>query len=444
MEITCSWDGAEYMYGATTIATIQSVEFDVKLPNETVLTRGQRSTIRGKVQADTIPGSNEPITLTLLDKDTSSVTNDAGEFFITQSIPAETPLGATPMSIVVESVDASKNTFAYVKASTTLTLTAPSSAQSDKGLGVSVRLVDDYGEPLGNQMVNLTYRRYNVTTSKVVQTDSLGNAETSINMPDSKGEITLKAYYAGAGNYLSASTSQAITVITPTQFPLIPLAALVLVVGAVAGLFYLRGQQQKSIEPLVEAEVADENGSSRLSMRLPDIAQGLPLVWDTSPLRIIGRMVSTEGVIMAGQQLTFLLEGDELYSSETNAEGLVEFSQKFPLGVHELRLVNRAEILQTSIKINIVEYREEIIRLFNNRFKEARERFERIKDNYTARELYNHLKEQTPEAAYEPLWEVVSLFEEANYSLHVINRDHYTRFYRAMRSYREALNAEGS
>ncbi|HHL41090.1 MAG TPA: hypothetical protein ENJ36_00360 [Candidatus Bathyarchaeota archaeon] len=106
--------------------------------------------------------------------------------------------------------------------------------------------------------------------------------------------------------------------------------------------------------------------------------------------------------------------------------------------------MNKAEKLQTSIKIKIVDYREEIIRLFNNRFKEARERFERIKDNYTARELYNHLKEQTPETAYEPLWSVVSLFEEANYSLHMINRDHYTRFYRAMRSYREALDAESS
>ena len=46
--------------------------------------------------------------------------------------------------------------------------------------------------------------------------------------------------------------------------------------------------------------------------------------------------------------------------------------------------------------------------------------------------------------AYEPLWRLVSLFEEANYRLHVINRDHYTRFYRAMNSYREALDAESS
>ena len=445
VEITCSWDGADYMYASTTTATIQSVQFDVKLPDETVLTRGQRSTIRGKVQADVIPGENEPITLNLLDKETSSVTNEAGEFFITRSIPVETQLGPTPMSITVESVDASKNTFAVVKAATILTLSAPSSAQSDKSFDVLIRLVDDYGEPLGSQMVNLTYRRYNVTTSKVVTTDSLGNAETSIKAPEAKGEITLKAYYAGAGNYLSTSKSKAVMILKTNQFPLIPLAIVVLVVSAGAGLIYMRGQQQeKRVEPLVEAEGADTNGSSRLSMRLPDIESGLPLVWDVSSLRVVGRMVDTEDVEMPGQRLTFLIEDNELFSDVTDHEGLVEFSHEYSLGVHELRLVNRSEKLQTSIKIKIVDYREEIIRLFNNRFKEARERFERIKDNYTARELYNHLKEQTPETAYEPLWSVVSLFEEANYSLHMINRDHYTRFYRAMRSYREALNAESS
>ena len=155
-------------------------------------------------------------------------------------------------------------------------------------------------------------------------------------------------------------------------------------------------------------------------------------------------MVSTEDVVMPGEKLVFRLDDSELYSGVTGADGVAEFSHVFPLGTHELRLLYEAERLHTRINIKIVDYREEIIRLFNNRFKEARERFERIKDNYTARELYNYLKEYHPKEAYEPLWALVSLFEEANYSLHVISRDHYTRFYRVMRNYREALDAESS
>ncbi len=444
VEITFSWDGADYAFGATTSTMINSVSFQATLPPETILERGERATIRGKVQAGFIPGVNEPITLSLLGKETSSVTNEAGEFFITQSIPAETPLGPTPMSVTIPSVDEITRTYASVKAKTLLTLSAPVSTQGDTSIGVSVKLLDDVGEPLGTQMVNLTYRYSNQTAFKLVQTNPLGEAEASLKLPKTKGQLTLRAYYAGQGNYLSSSTNQVINLISPNQFPILPLAALILAIGGVAGLIYLRGRNQASPVALVVPEAADANDSSRLSMRLPEIAPGLPPVWGTEPLFIEGRMVSTEDVAMPGQQLTFLLSETELFSGLTDENGVVVFSTSFELGLHELKLVNRAEVLQTSLKIKIVEYREEIIRLFNNRFKEAREQFERIRDNYTARELYNYLKERTPEETHESLWGLVGLFEEANYSLHMINRDHYTRFYHAMRRYREALDAEVS
>ncbi len=444
VEVTCSWNGAEYMYGSTTTSTIQSISFTVTLPKETILTRGQRSIIRGKVQAGIIPGSDEPITLRLLDKETSSVTNEAGEFFITQSIPDETPLGATPMSLVVESVDASKQSFALVKAATHLSFSVPNTAQGDSSIDVSVMLIDDRGVALSGRMVNLTYRQSNVTYSKVVNTGDDGLAETSIKVPDMKGALTFKAYYRGETNYLSASTSQTVNVISAYKYPLLPLAAIITTITGVAGLFYLRSKQQTENIPDDETEAVADNGSTRLRLRFPMIASGLPLVWDASELEIVGSLVSTEESAMPEERLALHLDKAELFCGVTDPDGVVEFKHCFQLGVHELRLVYESEQLQTRINIKIVDYREEIIRLFNNRFKEARERFERIKDNYTARELYNHLKEFNPDAAYEPLWALVSLFEEANYSLHVISRDHYTRFYRAMRRYREALDAESS
>jgi len=350
-------------------------------------------------------------------------------------------LGPTLMSITIPSVDEVENSYANVKAETRLTLVSPNSAQGDTSIGVSVRLLDDTGQPLGNQKVNITYRRNNQTSGKLVQTNPLGEAETSLKLPRDKGQLTLRAYYAGQGDYLSASTSHVINVIAPNQFPLLPLAALILMIGGVAGVIYLR-DRRKVVQEAVAPEVVDENGSHRLSLRLPVVDVWLPPVWDTSELLIEGKLVTTEDDAMPEQRLTFLVEENELHSGLTDENGVVSFSKSFELGVHELKLVNRAEKLQTSLTIKIVEYRDEVIRLFNNRFKEAKEQFERIKDNYTARELYNHLKELTPEETHEPLRELVYLFEEANYSLHMINRDHYTRFYKAMRRYREALNAE--
>jgi len=444
VEITFSWEGEEYTHGSTTSLVLQSVPLQATLPPETVLVRGERSTIRGKVQAGSIIGANEPITLSLLGKETSSVTNEAGEFFITQSIPSDTALGPTPMNITIREVDETTRSLASVKAQTRLDLTVPNSAQGDSSIDVSVKLLDDTGWPLTTQSVNITYRYSNQTFYKVVQTDPQGVAETSIKLPRAKGQLTMRASYFGQEYYLPSTASQVINLISPNQFPLLPLAALILLVGGVAGLIYLRGKREANLVAPVVPEVVDENASSRLSLRLPGVEPGLPPVWNTDPLLVEGRMVSTDGVPMSGQSLRFTLPETEVFSGVTGENGEVSFSKSFGLGVQELRLINEAEGLHTILRIKIVDYREEIIRLFNNRFKEAREQFERIKDNYTARELYNYLKEHTPEVTHDSLWELVSLFEEANYSLHVINRSHYTRFYYAMRTYREVLDAEVS
>jgi len=441
VELTYSWDGAEYAYGSTATVSITSVAYQVALPVETSLTRGDRSIIRGRVHAAGIPGVNEPITLSLLGKESSTVTNVDGEFFITQSIPPQTPLGPTLMSITIPGVDEVENAYANVKAETRLTLNSPNSAQGDTSIKVSVKLLDDTGQPLGDQMVNITYRRNNETSGNLVQTNPIGEAETNLRLPRDKGQYTLRAYYAGQGDYLSASTSQVLNVIAPNQFPLLSLAALILMIGGVAGVIYLR-DRRNVVQEAVATEVVDENGSHRLSLRLPVVDIELPPVWDASELLIEGRLVTTEDDAMPEQRLTFLVEENEVHSGLTDDDGVVSFFKSFELGVHELRLVNRAEMLQTSLTIKIVEYRDEVIRLFNNRFKEAKEQFERINDNYTARELYNALREHVPEETHEPLWDLVYLFEEANYSLHMINRDHYTRFYKAMRRYREALDAE--
>lgn len=441
IEVTFSWDGTEYTYGSSTTLEIVSKPYQITLPPETEVTRGRGSIIHGKVHLNDVPGINEPVTLSFLGKETSTVTSEDGEFFITQNIPYDTPLGLTPLRITIPSIDITENSFAHVKSQTSLELLSPGSAQGGKRSDVTVKLTDDNGQPITSQMINLTYIRGNQTYSKSVQTDLLGEVETSIILPEIKGPLTLRAYYDGYSDYLSSSTSQVINILTPNSFPLIPLLALVLLTGGIVGLYYLRDQRLETLDEALP-EVVESNSSSRLSLALPEIENGLPPVWNTEPLLFEGKMVSIEGAPISGENLKFSVGDTELYSGNTDEDGVVSFTTRLDKGVNELTITNESERLQTSLKIKIVEYREEIIKLFNNRFKEAKERFERINDNYTARELYNYLKEKTPVEAYDYLKELVFLFEEANYSLHVINRGHYTMFYKSMKSYKEALDGE--
>ncbi|MCK5671524.1 hypothetical protein KAI10_09075, partial [Candidatus Bathyarchaeota archaeon] len=57
VRITFSWDGEEYIYGAENSTTIRSIPLLVVLPPETVLIRGENSTIRGQVKAEDMPGA---------------------------------------------------------------------------------------------------------------------------------------------------------------------------------------------------------------------------------------------------------------------------------------------------------------------------------------------------------------------------------------------------
>ena len=195
---------------------------------------------------------------------------------------------------------------------------------------------------------------------------------------------------------------------------------------------------------LEDIELVNQVQSDRLRIILPNIDSDLPAVWGVNEsMNIHGLMLNGEQTPSTGETLTLLLNKTELTAAKTDSNGKITYSQAFVVeGSHRLILLHEEEDLRTSLDIKIVDYRKEIIRLFKNRFQEAREMFQSIRDNYTARELYLYLGNETPKSSHEPLRELVFIFEEANYSLHEVNREQYTRFFKAMRTYKEAIDGK--
>ena len=440
------WLGTGYILGADTSQTITSVPLQVSLPTETVLIRGERNIIRGQVKAEEMVGALEPIFISVLGDDINSVTNEHGEFFIAKTVLDSTELGATPMVFEIYNDHRTSTEFATVKSRVKVTLETPVSGEADKKTGVKVTLTDDKGAPLTLQPVNITYSHQNTTFNKEIFTDSTGVAETDIKLPSRSGRVEVNAYYPGKTNYLASSTSKSVTVISPTKFPLLQLSAVILLIGGVAGIFYLRGQRQTQLVEIEDMELVNEAWSEQLSITLPEIEHDLPAVWDReTPLIIQGAVSNEDQTTRAGETLSLILNETVLTSKSSDSKGTIRHKETISTpGIQRLNLVHAVDDQRTGLDIKIVEYRDEIIRLFNNRFKESREMFQTIRDNYTARELYEYLKQETPEAAHAPLLELVFLFEEANYSLHEVKREHYTRFFREMRKYKEAQNGENS
>jgi hypothetical protein len=79
--------------------------------------------------------------------------------------------------------------------------------------------------------------------------------------------------------------------------------------------------------------------------------------------------------------------------------------------------------------IRIVDYREEIVRMFNEMYLNYSSRYEGIGDKMTPRELELAIGLKMPETKRKALDVAVTIFELANYSLHAIRRKDYERMY---------------
>ncbi len=210
-----------------------------------------------------------------------------------------------------------------------------------------------------------------------------------------------------------------------------------------AGIFHLKSRKT-TIASDNNMEVTHKLQSNRLSITLPDIDDDLPSVWEVNQPLVIRSVILTEAHLPSqGKQLLLSLNEKGLFEGVSGLDGAcIHQTVINRKGVHRLSLNHPPEGLVASLDVKIVDYREEIIRLFNNRFTEARERFQGIVDSYTARDLYEYLKQATPKSCHDPLREIVFIFEEANYSTHIVPRDRYSQFFRFIMKYKEALDEE--
>ncbi len=79
--------------------------------------------------------------------------------------------------------------------------------------------------------------------------------------------------------------------------------------------------------------------------------------------------------------------------------------------------------------VRIVDYREEVVRLFNDLYHRACLQFKAATELATPREFLWTVRRQMPDTSDRHLDRVITIFEVANYSLHGIGRDDYVKSY---------------
>jgi transglutaminase-like putative cysteine protease len=447
IEVEMTYKGAEYHLGTSVGTDVESVPLTITLMRDITIVRGENSVIRGRVHADEILGDSETLTLRLEDREVSTVTNEEGEFFISYRPPTDHELGEVPLEFTLHSNQQRVEAFADVKARPRISLWQGQQIQAGRQHTVKAVLRDDQGKSLEGKSLTLIYRCGDLAENLTVTTDVEGLAEFSFRPYEPEDhEATLSVSYQGDELYTAASAMATETVLAPTRFPSLQAAAVFLGLAGVSAYAYLRRKSTDEAPPEKPVGVAEsETGSTRLTLSLPQIQAPFPNVWGVNEeLEVSVGLTTVDGHPIVNTQVDMEVDGEpiEVYTGE---EGLASITTVSP-SMRSLKISASysVEELKSELNVKIVEYREEIIGLFNTKFRDARERFDKIKDNYTARELLGYLKTQTPTETHSALGEMTFIFEEANYSLHPIARESYERFYLAKNEFEEVFNGEES
>jgi len=437
--VTYSWEGSGFYLGANTVETVQSIPLDFTM-NDVALVRGETSVVSGVVHADEIPGASEAVTATILGNEVSTVTDEGGGFMIMCRVPSSHELGPLPIALTLHSSQLTVTSSLQVFARPRMSVAGVGPVQVGQKKSVSLQLVDDGGSPISGAPIKASYVYGEETKSFDLVSDQGGSASFDVLVAEEEGgSLVYEARFSGSGNYLAASATGSLAVVPAPPFPLLPALAALLTVAGVGGLMLLRGRWAKKGETETTALTIEAPKPRGLTISFPAIKPPLPSVWGLDEeLGILVFLTTPDGSPIPGASVELVIHEhaeDLLTDGDGEARASTKFNEK---GTYTVTVNYKPSGMKASQKVKVVDYREEVVRLFNSKFKEARERFKAVRENYTARELMEYLEGETPAATHTALEEMVFLFEEANYSLHPVQRGLYERFYRAMIGFEEA------
>ena len=198
-----------------------------------------------------------------------------------------------------------------------------------------------------------------------------------------------------------------------------------------------QGEEQEAEGSAVE-EAATAPQPVHLKNRFLNVAPDLPDVWGVGEaVAIEASLVDSEGLGVAGATVEVAV-GDGGASSQLvtddagactyrwTAEELGEYVVSARFAGNEGR-----EVASADRGLRVVDFREEIVRLYNSFIDWAKERAAGVSDQSTPREMELILVDEGLQLDQKSLDELISRFEEADYSEHPIARRHYEAMYRA-------------
>ncbi|MFC1957195.1 hypothetical protein ACFLX0_00045 [Chloroflexota bacterium] len=274
---------------------------------------------------------------------------------------------------------------------------------------------------------------------------------------DEVGRYQIEANFSSVPFYWESSTTTNLEI-----FPVSGVSSwsyliivLTLVLAGTGGFFVYRWQKQRQLlavsatpvssaneaVPLPQREVQSHTVS--LAIEFPQIKSPFPDVWGLDDdLEIVCRLVDPQGEKLASRSLEVYINNKLIAQLTTDKSGTGKLHYTFAEKERYEILVSLKEepdVKDISARrtVRIVDYREEMVNLFEALANWFRNLGIELGVKLTPREIEYRVLNAGKGIPERDMDRVVSCFEEADYSLHSINRSHYQTIYLAQREIRK-------
>ncbi len=384
-------------------------------------------------------------------------TNEAGEFTYSYPINADAPLGDTQIDVSESSLDVRARVPVVVKSATHVIVDPLDRVRPGKTVRVNATLLDDRG---------LAIPHAPIQTSLGVEavTDEMGVALFEFMVPDSEDLLSLPVTFQFEGDSTNGSLTYFIGIpVTPVGFNWLlwlGLPALVLVVAS--GGYVVRRWRPIAMEQLArriappkepepepvpapddflpEGEEVPEPQPTHLAITYMKASPDLADVWGVGEeVTIEFHLTDEDGGDLAGELLQISFGDEQAAPIATDNKGRSHIAWT---GHNPADYVVRAEFIGddhrlkaiATRELRIVDFREEIVRLYNVFTTWTESRIADYSKQLTPREVEARIVAEGLRVDERALDQLISRFEEADYSEHPIARRHYEAMYRAWRT----------
>lgn len=442
-EVEAVFSGSDYALGsnATRIVKMKRELPAIQILCKDTTIRGEAFNITGTVQYKNIGIWGQPLTMTFDNRLLAVIeTGENGSFTSSFLVDSEERLGPHYLMIALKEGNVSTVHEVAVKSKTRL-ITDVSNVAGGTLLLFSASISDDHDMPI--QGAEVVVDNYGLSW----KTDKNGNLTFLLDTVKLwPANLKLTARFEGSEHYLPVTTEKEVVFEAVISLPfLISLVfpALVIMALVYAKRYTVKRQalrQTRNLAVVTETMVVEEEPIYRpqevqpLKILLPDMDPRFPNVWGVrDKLRI--EVVLDKSFLgkVKNRNIEVLIDEEIVASVSLSPQGKAEFSYVFHnKGEHKIRAIlsktSRHQPWIAEIELRVVDYEEEIIRLYNEFLGKLGSHGILARNEMTARELESLILRKS-DFGPEALRRLTVCFEKAEYSDHLATRRDYEIMY---------------